>query len=66
VKHFILSFVALLFFVFDSIFAQVFAGHIFGKENIFVPYFMMVYIFFLTIYGSRKYGMIYGVILGLA
>jgi rod shape-determining protein MreD len=65
VKHFILSLIALLFFVFDSIFAQLFAGHLFGKENILVPHFMMVFVFFLTIYGSRKYGMIYGAILGM-
>lgn len=65
-KHFILSLVALLFFVFDSIFSQLFAGHLLGKSSIIVPYFMMIFVFFLTIYGSRKFGMIYGAILGLA
>lgn len=64
-KHFILSFVALLFFVFESIFAQLFAGDVFGSNNILVPRFMIVFIFFLTMYGSRKMGMLYGAILGL-
>ena len=50
----------------DSVFAQLFAGHFFGKENIVVPYFMLIFVLLLTIYGSRKYGMIYGAILGLA
>ena len=65
-KQFILFLVAFLFFVLDSIFAQVLAGSFFGRDIILVPYFMMVFIFFLTIYGSRKYAMIYGAILGLA
>ncbi|MFJ8245664.1 rod shape-determining protein MreD [Peribacillus asahii] len=65
-KHFILSLIALIFFVFDSIFAQLFASELFGKGNILVPHFMMVFIFFLTIFGSRRYGMIYGAVLGLA
>lgn len=64
-KPFILSLVALLFFVFDSVFSQLFAGHFFGKENIVVPYFMMIFVLLLTVYGSRKYGMMYGAILGL-
>ena len=64
-KHFILSFVALLFFVFESIFAQLFAGDAFGSNNILLPRFMIVFIFFLTMYGSRKMGMLYGAILGL-
>lgn len=65
-NQFILFLVAFLFFVFDSIFAQLLAGVNFGKGIILVPYFMIVFIFFLTIYGSRKYAMIYGAILGLA
>jgi rod shape-determining protein MreD len=52
--------------VFDSIFAQLFASQFFGKGNILVPHFMMIFVFFLTIYGSKKHGMIYGAILGLA
>ncbi|MFJ7679137.1 rod shape-determining protein MreD [Peribacillus sp. NPDC097264] len=64
-KHFILSFVALLFFVFESIFAQLFAGDVFGSNNILVPRFMIIFVFFLTMYGSRKLGMLYGAILGL-
>lgn len=65
-KHFILSLISLIFLVFDSIFAQLFASELFGKGNILVPHFMMIFVFFLTIFGSRRYGMIYGAILGLA
>ncbi|CAH0132644.1 Rod shape-determining protein MreD [Peribacillus sp. Bi96] len=64
-KHFILSFIALVFFVFESIFAQLFAGDAFGDDKIVVPHFMMIFVFFLTMYGSRKMGMLYGAILGL-
>ena len=46
----------------DSIFAQLLAR---SKEFVLVPYFMIVFIFFLTIYGSKKHAMIYGAILGL-
>ncbi|MCK1991707.1 rod shape-determining protein MreD [Peribacillus muralis] len=64
-KQFILSFIALIFFVFESIFAQLFAGDTFGDDKILVPHFMMIFVFFLTMYGSRKMGMLYGAILGL-
>jgi rod shape-determining protein MreD len=65
VRYFILSFIALVFFVFESIFAQMFAGDAFGADKILVPHFMMIFVFFLTMYGSRKMGMLYGAILGL-
>jgi len=65
VRYFILSFIALVFFVFESIFAQMFAGDAFGANKILVPHFMMIFVFFLTMYGSRKMGMLYGAILGL-
>ncbi|RRN74130.1 rod shape-determining protein MreD [Peribacillus simplex] len=64
-RYFILSFIALFFFVFESIFAQIFAGDAFGGDKILVPHFMMIFVFFLTMYGSRKLGMLYGAILGL-
>lgn len=62
-RQFVLFLVAFLFFVLDSIFAQLLAR---AQDYIIVPYFMIVFIFFLTIYGSRKHAMIYGAILGLA
>ena len=66
-KHVILSVIALLFFVFESIFAQLLAGDIFGLGNdkLLVPRFLMIFVFFLTMYGSRKMGMLYGAIIGL-
>lgn len=65
-KQFILFLVAFILFIFDSIITQLLADSFLGKGIILVPYFMMVFIFFLTIYGSQKYAMIYGAILGLA
>lgn len=65
-KYFILSIAALLFFVFDSIFAELFSGKFFGVEFFLVPHFLMIFIFFLTIFGTRKVGMIVAAVLGLA
>lgn len=64
-KRIILPLIAILFFVSESIFANVFSGGLFGSERIFVPRFILIFLSFLTIYGSRKNGLIYGFILGL-
>jgi rod shape-determining protein MreD len=66
VKQFVLFLVGFLLFIFDSIFSQVLAGLFVEKDFILVPYFMIVFVFFLTMYGPRKYAMMYGAILGLA
>ncbi|WP_419881804.1 rod shape-determining protein MreD [Peribacillus sp. B-H-3] len=65
-KRFILPLAALVFFIFESLLANLFAGHVFGSEKIFVPRFILIFIAFLTIYGSRRTGMIYAFFMGLA
>ncbi|RFU71583.1 rod shape-determining protein MreD [Peribacillus saganii] len=64
-SKFILPLVALLFFISESLFVTLFSGELYNSEQIFVPRFIMVFLVFLTIYGSRKMGVIYGFILGL-
>jgi rod shape-determining protein MreD len=64
-SRFILPLTALLFFIFESIFANLFSGGMFGSDRIFVPRFIMLFIAFLTFYGSKKSGMLYGLILGI-
>lgn len=60
-SRFVLPLVALLFFIFESIFANIFSG----SDWIFVPRFIMLFIAFLSIYGSKKSGVLYGFILGI-
>ncbi|PLS15652.1 rod shape-determining protein MreD [Bacillus sp. M6-12] len=64
-SKFILPLVALLFFISESLFVTLFSGELYNSERIFVPRFIMVFLVFLTVYGSRKMGIIYGFILGL-
>lgn len=61
----ILPVTALVFFIFESIFANLFSGGMFGSDRIYAPRFIMVFIVFLTIYGSKRSGILYGLILGL-
>jgi rod shape-determining protein MreD len=51
--------------VFEGLFAQLWPGNWFGGDYIFVPRFLIMAIFFLTIYGSMKHGIIYGFIFGM-
>ncbi|CAH0346351.1 rod shape-determining protein MreD [Bacillus sp. CECT 9360] len=60
-SRFVLPLIAFLFFIFESIFANIFSG----SDRIFVPRFIMMFIAFLTIYGSKKSGVLYGLILGI-
>ncbi|RFU62555.1 rod shape-determining protein MreD [Bacillus sp. V59.32b] len=60
-SRFALPLIAFLFFIFESIFANIFSG----SELIFVPRFIVLFIAFLTIYGSKKSGVLYGFILGI-
>lgn len=64
-SRFILPATALVFFIFESIFANLFSGGMFGSDRIYVPRFIMIFIAFLTIYGSRRSGILYGLILGI-
>ncbi|PLT32401.1 rod shape-determining protein MreD [Bacillus sp. V5-8f] len=64
-SRFILPVTALLFFIFESIFANLFSGGLFGGDHIYVPRFIMVFITFLTIYGSKRTGVLYALVLGI-
>lgn len=64
-KRLILPLTAFLFFIIESSFANLLAGNIFGGDKIIVPRFIMIFIAFITIYGTRRNGMVYGFILGI-
>ncbi|MDQ0219370.1 rod shape-determining protein MreD [Peribacillus cavernae] len=64
-SRFILPVTALLFFIFESIFANLFSGVMFGSDRVYVPRLIMIFIAFLAIYGSKRLGILYGFILGL-
>ncbi|MBA9025727.1 MULTISPECIES: rod shape-determining protein MreD [Bacillaceae] len=64
-KRLKLPLTALLFFIMEGSFSNLLAGDIFGGDKIIVPRFIMILIAFITIYGTRRNGMIYGFILGL-
>jgi rod shape-determining protein MreD len=66
VSRFILPLLAMTFFVFESVYSNLFADSMFGSDRIVVPRFLMILITFLTIYGSRRTGILYGLILGIA
>jgi rod shape-determining protein MreD len=65
-NRFILPFLALIFLFFESIVANMLAGKLIGTDWIVVPRFIMIFVAYITIYGTRKHGMIYGFLLGLA
>jgi rod shape-determining protein MreD len=65
VKKLLLPFLFLLLFIFESLFVQYLPADLFGVQKILVPRFLIISIFFLTIYGSAKHGIVYGLIFGL-
>ncbi|KAB2334076.1 rod shape-determining protein MreD [Bacillus mesophilum] len=64
-RKYLLPFLFLFLFVFESIFVQYLPTEMFGSDRITVPRFLIISILFLTVFSSRKYGIIYGVIFGL-
>jgi rod shape-determining protein MreD len=54
----------LLFFI-ESLLVQFMPANLFGDQKVWVPRFLIITIFFLSIYGSAKHGIIYGLIFGL-
>ena len=64
-KRLILPLTAFLFFIMEGSFANLLAGNIFGGDKIIVPRFIMILVALITIYGSRRTGMVYGFILGI-
>lgn len=64
-KRFVVPVLLLFLFVFEGLFTQLFPVDIFNGQYIFVPRFLIIAIFFLTIYGNVKHGIIYGFLFGL-
>lgn len=54
-----------LFFILESLFVELFPVKLFNKDWVFVPHFLIAAILLLTIYGSKKHGIWYGLLFGL-
>lgn len=59
-----LPFLAVVFFVSESLFIELWPKHIWYEQYVFVPRFLLIFVLFVTIYATRTYGMAYGVIFG--
>jgi rod shape-determining protein MreD len=65
VKKFLLPFVLLFIFVFESIFVGMLPERLLNRDLILVPHFLLIVILFLTVFGDKKRGIIYAFIFGL-
>ncbi|AGK55078.1 rod shape-determining protein MreD [Bacillus sp. 1NLA3E] len=52
-------------FIFESIFIELMPAKFFSGQHILVPHLLIMAILFLTIYGNRNLGILYGFIFGL-
>lgn len=52
-------------FIFESIFLELTPAKYYTHDNIFVPHLLIIALIFLTIYGSRNFGLVYSFIFGL-
>ncbi|MCM3587671.1 rod shape-determining protein MreD [Mesobacillus maritimus] len=64
-KRFLVPLLLTLLFVIEGLFAQLLPANLFNGDYILVPRLLIMAIFFLTIYGSVKHGIIYGFVYGL-
>lgn len=64
-RKFLLPLLFIFIFIFESIFVQSLPVQIFNGERILAPRFLMISILFLTMYGDRNQGIIYGFSFGL-
>ncbi|OIK16976.1 rod shape-determining protein MreD [Bacillus sp. MUM 116] len=64
-KKFLLPLLFLFLFILESLFVQLIPENLFGSHKIWVPHLLFSAVLFLTIYGGRKYGIIYGAVYGL-
>ncbi|MGG1400389.1 rod shape-determining protein MreD [Bacillus salipaludis] len=64
-KKFLLPLLFLFLFLLESLFVQLVPADLFGPRKMWVPHFLFSAVVFLTIYGGRKYGIIYGAVFGL-
>lgn len=56
---------AVVFFVSESLFVELWPKHLWYEQYVFVPRFLLIFLLFVTIYGTRTHGMVYGAIFGL-
>lgn len=54
-----------LLFILESLFVELFPVKMFNKDWVFAPHFLIASILLLTIYGSKKHGVWYGLLFGL-
>ncbi|SFB16167.1 MULTISPECIES: rod shape-determining protein MreD [unclassified Bacillus (in: firmicutes)] len=64
-NKFLLPVLFVFIFILESMFVQFLPGQLFDSKRIFVPHFLLTAILMLTIFGNRKYGILYGAIFGL-
>ena len=64
-KKVILPLLISICFILESVFVELWPADLFFKTSVLVPHFLMVIIIFLTVYGSKKHGIMYGFIFGL-
>ena len=64
-KKFLLPVIFACFFILESLVVELFSTSLFNSNWIVVPRFLMVVIFFLTIYVGKRQGIIYGFFFGL-
>ncbi|WP_019154677.1 rod shape-determining protein MreD [Robertmurraya massiliosenegalensis] len=64
-RKFLLPLLFILFFILESAFVQSIPAEMFNGERILVPRFLMIAIIFLTLYGNRNHGLVYGFAFGL-
>jgi rod shape-determining protein MreD len=63
-KKFLLPLLFLFLFIFESLFVQFLPEKFIDGQNIISPHFLLIAIMLLTIYGSEKHGIIYGMLFG--
>lgn len=63
-KKFLLPLLFLLLFIFESLFVQLLPKSLIEGPTIIAPHFLLVAILLLTIYGSEKHGILYGMAFG--
>ncbi|TWE02547.1 rod shape-determining protein MreD [Neobacillus bataviensis] len=64
-KRFLLPLLFLLLFILESLYVQYVPEDLFGQSKIIAPHFLFAALLFLTIFVSKKQGIIYAAIFGL-
>lgn len=64
-KKLLLPIIAILIFISESLFVNLFSGELFNSERIFVPRFLIIFLVFLAVYGTYKLAILYALMIGL-